>query len=110
MGADPAMNADRWTKIKRLFSRAVDLPTADRRRVLEAASAATPSLIAQVEALIKQDSLCTETQAPTQRSFADGEMIAGRFRVINFIARGGMGEVYERNAAKLPVPRSDGCV
>ena len=32
---------------------------------------------------------------PGRRTLADGEMVAGRYRVLRFIAAGGMGEVYE---------------
>src|SRR5262245_5083330 len=34
-------------------------------------------------------------------TFADGDLVSGRFRVIRFIARGGMGEVYEAEDLEL---------
>jgi serine/threonine protein kinase len=32
---------------------------------------------------------------PREETFADNELVAGRYRVVRFLARGGMGEVYE---------------
>jgi tetratricopeptide (TPR) repeat protein len=34
-------------------------------------------------------------------TFADGEVLAGRFRIVRFIARGGMGEVYQARDLEL---------
>ena len=45
-------------------------------------------------------SLQTEVTAPTQR-LSEGELLAGRFRIIRFIAAGGMGEVYEAEDQEL---------
>ena len=39
--------------------------------------------------------------APRAPGLADGALLAGRFRVVRFIARGGMGEVYEAEDATL---------
>jgi serine/threonine protein kinase len=39
----------------------------------------------------------------TRRAFADDEVVAGRYRVVRFIARGGMGEVYEVEDGELRI-------
>ncbi|HEY2747276.1 MAG TPA: protein kinase, partial [Polyangia bacterium] len=39
----------------------------------------------------------------TRRAFADDEVVAGRYRVVRFIARGGMGEVYEVEDVELRI-------
>jgi eukaryotic-like serine/threonine-protein kinase len=39
--------------------------------------------------------------APTNAVFAPGQILAGRFKVIRFVARGGMGEVYEAQDQEL---------
>ncbi len=41
------------------------------------------------------------TGKPLQATFQPAELIAGRFRIIRFIARGGMGEVYEAEDLEL---------
>ena len=38
---------------------------------------------------------------PPEPSFHGGQIVAGRFRVVRFIARGGMGEVYEAEDLRL---------
>jgi serine/threonine protein kinase/tetratricopeptide (TPR) repeat protein len=39
--------------------------------------------------------------APRISSFVKGEFLAGRFRIVRFVARGGMGEVYEAEDTEL---------
>jgi eukaryotic-like serine/threonine-protein kinase len=39
--------------------------------------------------------------SPRISSFAKGELLAGRFRIVRFVARGGMGEVYEAEDTEL---------
>src|ERR1700690_323482 len=39
--------------------------------------------------------------APRISSFVKGELLAGRFRIVRFVARGGMGEVYEAEDTEL---------
>ncbi|HEY1586504.1 MAG TPA: hypothetical protein VGH63_12505, partial [Polyangia bacterium] len=41
------------------------------------------------------------TPAGSRRTFADEELVGGRYRVVRFIARGGMGEVYEVEDTEL---------
>ena len=43
----------------------------------------------------RRDGLATGIPAVVESRFAPGQLIAGRFTVIRFVARGGMGEVYE---------------
>ncbi len=39
--------------------------------------------------------------SPRISSFVKGELLAGRFRIVRFVARGGMGEVYEAEDTEL---------
>src|SRR5450755_1639937 len=39
--------------------------------------------------------------APANAVFAPGQILAGRFKVVRFVARGGMGEVYEAQDQEL---------
>src|SRR5262245_40667009 len=43
----------------------------------------------------------SRTPTPSVRTFQPDEWVAGRYRIIRFIARGGMGEVYEAEDEEL---------
>jgi hypothetical protein len=38
---------------------------------------------------------------PPERTFADGELVLGRFRIVRFIKSGGMGEVFEAYGGEI---------
>jgi serine/threonine protein kinase/Tfp pilus assembly protein PilF len=104
--------------VVQLFGDAIDMEPEARRAFLDAACQDEPELKHLVEQLLMEDERAgsflkkpvvdflttTDTTAnrvsDTNPSFAGarfhtGDMIAGRFLVVRFIARGGMGEVYE---------------
>src|SRR3954452_11573990 len=39
-----------------------------------------------------------------RRTFREGDLVAGRYRIVRFIAEGGMGEVFEARALELDTP------
>ncbi|MDX6461775.1 MAG: eukaryotic-like serine/threonine-protein kinase, partial [Acidobacteriaceae bacterium] len=102
---------------EKLFGDALDMEPEARRAFLDAACHDEPELKHLVEQLLMEDeragsflknplldiSASRSITAASDRSnhtaasarFEAGDMIAGRFLVIRFIARGGMGEVYE---------------
>jgi len=57
----------------------------------------------QDTALVGGELAPTQAPFPTRRSttFAAGDVIAGRYRVVRFVAQGGMGEVYEADDLEL---------
>ncbi|HTF71032.1 MAG TPA: hypothetical protein VK638_51035, partial [Edaphobacter sp.] len=102
---------------EKLFGDALDIEPGARRAFLDAACRDEPELKYLVEQLLMEDEragsflkkplldlstktgitapgVSTDTTAASAR-FKAGDMIAGRFLVVRFIARGGMGEVYE---------------
>ena len=103
--------------VEKLFGAALDMEPGARRVFLDAACQDEPELKHLVESLLMQDeragsflkrplldcSIKTDTTADVSSTdassrkarFQAGDMIAGRFFVVQFIARGGMGEVYE---------------
>src|ERR1700758_99979 len=109
--------------VEQLFSTALDLPPEDRPAFLDRVCAASPELRLRVEELLLADEQAGSflerplLGSPAGRSdsarhtsdgdstysvglrpggrFESGQLIAGRFAVIRFIDRGGMGEVYE---------------
>lgn len=103
--------------VEKLFGAALDMEPQARRVFLDAACQDEPELKHLVESLLMEDeragsflkrplldcSIKTDTTADVSSTdssskkarFQTGDMIAGRFFVVRFIARGGMGEVYE---------------
>jgi tRNA A-37 threonylcarbamoyl transferase component Bud32/tetratricopeptide (TPR) repeat protein len=46
-------------------------------------------------------SLSSAGGAPSRPRMAEGELVAGRYRIVRFVAQGGMGEVYEAEDCEL---------
>ena len=104
--------------VERLFADALELMPEERQAFLDKACGGDVMLRRLVEELLRENEragsflslpIVAERQAaatastardhpveaPAAQRFAIGEIIAQRFRVVRFIARGGMGEVYE---------------
>jgi serine/threonine protein kinase/WD40 repeat protein len=109
--------ADLEQSAEQLFSEALDLPPEQRSAFLDQACRGVPELRRLVDGLLHENqrmgsflaqplftpdgksSASYEPTAPalpvTSARFPSGQLIADRFLVVRFIARGGMGEVYE---------------
>jgi serine/threonine protein kinase/Tol biopolymer transport system component len=98
--------ADLERSAEELFAQALELAPARRAAFLDETCRQAPELRRVVEHLLQQTlpigsvpaqpMPVNETAAPVNPSrFHPGQLIANRFRVVRFIARGGMGEVYE---------------
>jgi eukaryotic-like serine/threonine-protein kinase len=104
--------------VERLFGDAVEMKPEDRGAFLDTACQDAPELRQLVEELLRADeragsflknppfaipestgvarsSTTGTSESGTAPRFKTGDRIAGRFVIIRFIARGGMGEVYE---------------
>jgi serine/threonine protein kinase/tetratricopeptide (TPR) repeat protein len=53
------------------------------------------------ETLMGEDPTPSKVSAAANSAFSKGQVLAGRFRVLRFVARGGMGEVYEAEDLEL---------
>jgi serine/threonine protein kinase len=107
MMTDPDQSAEE------LFGEALALPPERRSAFLDQACRDAPELRRRVERLLEQDQQAgsflanpaftpdankDQTAASTMSNpgrFQAGQLIADRFAIVRFIARGGMGEVYE---------------
>jgi serine/threonine protein kinase len=111
--------AEQGQSAEKLFAAALDLPREGRPAFLDQACRGAPELRRLVEELLLDndrlgsflakpafgqpneapstsfDSLEQTTLPESSERFHPGQTIAGRFLVVRFIARGGMGEVYE---------------
>ncbi len=99
---DPEVGLD-WARVKELVADALELPVGERSLFLDGQNAVAPEILARARQLVAaaSDRSRVVAAAPT-----DGLVISARIRdwsgqrvgpytVVRFIARGGMGEVYE---------------
>ncbi|MGC9945160.1 MAG: protein kinase [Bryobacteraceae bacterium] len=107
------MTPERWERIKDLFNAAVELPPDERARLLaESCDVDEPARGEVARLLGESDRAGDFMETPPlpalnasppdeDRTFAGWEIVAQRFRIIRFIGRGGMGEVYEAEDLEL---------
>jgi serine/threonine protein kinase len=99
-------DTERWRRIKSIFDEAVDAPSADRSGLVRRRCGSDSQLAEEVRSLLSLNdtpSLALDQSAVNapilrmleQARHAAGEILAERYRILRFIASGGMGEVYE---------------
>jgi hypothetical protein len=101
----------KWETVKALFDAALEMDFSARSAFLRG-NCPDVEARAEVERLLNEHDqagafLSTpvlgnllESETPTQR-LSEGEVLAERFRIVRFIAGGGMGEVYESEDQEL---------
>jgi serine/threonine protein kinase len=107
-----ATSPEKWQTVKAWFDAALELDSSARAAFLRD-NCPDAEARAEVERLLNEHDqagrfLSTpvlgnfplEADLPAQR-LSDGEVLAGRFRIVRFIAGGGMGEVYEAEDQEL---------
>jgi serine/threonine protein kinase len=118
------MTPERWKKVAKLFRDALDRNTGERDRFIEAACQNDAPLRQEVLSLIAaheqagsflerpaiQGVRTEETAgdgdgaAGPNHTFSVNQNVAGRFKIVRFIAQGGMGEVYQAWDTELQEP------
>ena len=103
------MNPARWGEIKRVFDRALDLDDPEREEFLRQSAEHDREIELEVRRLLRAHSSSEDflrepvadlhgyiAPRPSEPPvLADGRIVAGRFEILRFLNRGGMGEVYE---------------
>jgi serine/threonine-protein kinase len=107
------MTPDEWQRLKPLFEHALELPPEQRSAFVDKIRTEDDNLASRLLALIRsheQETASIERplfrfdDPDEQPLFSNGELILDRFRIVRFIARGGMGEVYEAFDTELREP------
>ena len=107
------MTPEKWETVKNLFGAALELRAPERSAFLLARST-DKEVRAEVERLLKEYeeaeteflsnapafSISAQSNLPPKR-LREGETLCGRFRIIRFVAQGGMGEIYEAQDERL---------
>jgi hypothetical protein len=103
---------DNWKQVKTLFDAALELEKEDRVGFLEKNAIDRETLDQVIRLLAEFDEsgstlTCFEFEDPnveqnlSERQFVPDEVLARRFRIVRFLAAGGMGEVYEAEDLEL---------
>lgn len=107
------MTPERWEKLKQIFGDALEREPAEREAFVREAAQDDPDLLSDLLRLLEEsdrDSKLLSRPALTRARplgpdegprFAPETVLARRFRVVRFIAQGGMGEVYEAEDLEL---------
>ncbi|MEW6367323.1 MAG: protein kinase [Acidobacteriota bacterium] len=110
------MTPERWLEIRELFRVAVELPPGRREQYLAEHCKGHPALQHEVDSLVaalqedpdflhqpavEQLSSGSAEGAAAHPEFTAGELVAERYKIVRFVARGGMGEVYEAEDTEL---------
>src|SRR5579872_541170 len=101
---------DRWELLKDLYEQAMELPSGQRIELLERAGTDSAMREDLLRLLNYADSASRyfsqlsdemDCLADHEQRVAPGDELEGRFRIVRFVARGGMGEVYEAEDLEL---------
>ena len=97
---------EQWEAVKELFEAALEEDSARRSSFLQE-RCNDAGVCAEVERLLAEheqagtflsapvlDNLAAGTDSTKSQKLPEGAVLAGRFRIVRFIASGGMGEVY----------------
>ena len=95
------MDALLWKRIGDLFEAARQLEGEERVEFLREECGADQSLFRRVLSLLDADNIPAIESRPTATALQVPDVVAGRFRIVRYIAEGGMGTVYEAEDLQL---------
>lgn len=100
---------ERWSQIKDIFARVVDQVPDDRAPMLSELCRGDRELQAEIERLLAEHDVAggflegtpSLAAATAATLLHPGETVSGRYEIVEFLGRGGMGEVYEAQDREL---------
>jgi tetratricopeptide (TPR) repeat protein len=101
------MTPEQWQRIKSLLPEALGLPPEQRSGFIKDSCEDDPVVYRELLRMVHQEETTDTFLQPVvdwgseKYSFHPGEMVLDRFRIVRFIGRGGMGEVYEAEDGRL---------
>ncbi|HKA00576.1 MAG TPA: serine/threonine-protein kinase, partial [Candidatus Solibacter sp.] len=107
------MNREQWEQVKVIFGEALDRPQGERESYIRTATQGQADLLAELLRMLKESEresdllsrpVLADAKAMSRDEaprFAPAALLARRYRIVRFIARGGMGEVYEAEDLEL---------
>ena len=100
------MTPERWRRIREIFDQAVECEPSEAERVMRQACGEDAGLYDEVRHMVAEHERTSQLDRPiwdhSERGVFDvGQIVASRYRIVRYLSRGGMGEVYEAHDTEL---------